>query len=168
MKKLLRDIIVLLLIIVAIAVTLKPTVVKQHSMEPTLHNNDFLFVNKLAYAVQAEPDYGDIVVFKRDDKIRGRILYVKRVIGLEGDRIVIRDGKVYRNGEELTEDYIMDDYTVGMVTEYKIPDNRVFVMGDNRSVSIDSRNSNIGAINEADIIGKAFLRIYPFDNICLL
>lgn len=167
MRALIKDIIIILFAVVAIALVFKPTIVKQHSMEPTLHENNYLFVNKLAYVAKSHPDYKDIIVFKSDDGT-GEKMYIKRVIGVENDVITITGGKVYRNGEQLKEPYILENFTVGKINRYVVPEDEVFVMGDNRSISIDSRNSIIGSIKEDDIVGKAFFRLYPFNEMDVL
>ena len=77
----------------------------------------------------------------------------------------IYDGNVYRNGVQLEEDYTLEGYTTGELYDYVVPENEVFVMGDNRSVSLDSRSAEVGAVSEDDIIGKAFFRLYPFSEI---
>ena len=104
---------------------------------------------------------------KKDDGSGNKIL-IKRVIGVENDVMSIYDGNVYRNGVQLEEDYTLEGYTTGELYDYVVPENEVFVMGDNRSVSLDSRSAEVGAVSEDDIIGKAFFRLYPFSEIGLL
>ena len=165
MKEFIKDIIIALVIVLAITLVIKPTIVKESSMEPTLYENNYLFVNKLAYVTKYHPDYGDIIIFnsdvKKDDGSGNKIL-IKRVIGVENDVMSIYDGNVYRNGVQL------EGYTTGELYDYVVPENEVFVMGDNRSVSLDSRSAEVGAVSEDDIIGKAFFRLYPFSEIGLL
>lgn len=140
-------------------------------MESTLHENDYLFVNRQAYLTADHPDYGDIIVFQshiqRDDG-KGEKLLIKRVIGVENDVIDIHDGVVYRNGKALEEPYTKERYTEGYISNYKVSENEVFVMGDNRRVSLDSRSSEVGTVSEDSIVGKAFIRLYPFNKIKLL
>ena len=171
MKEFIKDIIIALVIVLAITLVIKPTIVKERSMEPTLYENNYLFVNKLAYVTKDHPDYGDIIIFnsdvKKDDGSGNKIL-IKRVIGVENDVMSIYDGNVYRNGVQLEEDYTLEGYTTGELYDYVVPENEVFVMGDNRSVSLDSRSAEVGAVSEDDIIGKAFFRLYPFSEIGLL
>ncbi|MFR6258493.1 MAG: signal peptidase I, partial [Anaerovoracaceae bacterium] len=90
------------------------------------------------------------------------------VIGVENDVIDIHDGMVYRNGTALDESYTLDGITSGNVDNYLVPEDCVFVMGDNRGISLDSRSSEVGAVEEDSIVGKAFVRLYPFDEITLL
>ena len=92
---------------------------------------------------------------------------VKRVIGVSGDTIKIKDSKVYVNGKELNEPYIHDEITEGDI-DTVVPENSVFVLGDNREISLDSRYEQVGFINESDILGKVFVRLYPFNKIGLL
>jgi len=171
MKGFIKDLIIAILIVVAVTMVIKPTIVKESSMEPTIYENNYLFVNKLAYIAKDHPDYGDIIVFKSDiDKEdgSGKKMLIKRVIAVENDVISISNGNVYRNGVLLDEDYTMDGYTTGELASYVVPEDEVFVMGDNRSVSLDSRSDEIGTVSEDAIVGKAFIRIYPFSEFGLL
>ena len=171
MKEFIKDILIALVIVAAIMVFIKPTIVKESSMESTLHENDYLFVNRQAYLTADHPDDGDIIVFQshiqRDDG-KGEKLLIKRVIGVENDVIDIHDGVVYRNGKALEEPYTKEGYTEGDISNYKVSENEVFVMGDNRRVSLDSRSSEVGTVSEDSIVGKAFIRLYPFNKIKLL
>lgn len=171
MKEFIKDILIAFIIVAVIVIIIKPTIVKESSMEPTLYENNYLFVNKLAYITADHPDYGDIIVFKSNidkDDGDGKKLLIKRVIGVENDVISISGGVVYRNGIALDEDYTLEGFTTGEISEYVVPQDRVFVMGDNRSISLDSRSSEVGTVSEDDIVGRAFVRLYPFDEICLL
>ena len=171
MKELIKDIIIALVIVIAITLVIKPTLVKERSMEPTLYENNYLFVNKLAYLGKDHPGYGDIIIFDSDvqkDDGSGNKILIKRVIAVENDVVTITDGSVYRNGELLSEDYTLEGFTTGEIYDYVVPEDQVFVMGDNRSVSLDSRSEEVGTISEDDIIGKAFFRLYPFGEIGLL
>ncbi len=176
MKSFFKDLIIALLIVGALAFVIKPTIVKESSMEPTLYENNYLLINKMAYKFKDSPDPGDIVVFTssmENEETGKKKLLIKRVIGVEGDVITIEDGYVYRNGQLLQENYLyspgstMEDASMG-IDGFKVPDDRVFVMGDHREVSMDSRSAAVGTVSESDIMGKAFVRLYPFDEICLL
>lgn len=153
---------ILVAFVVALIITqfIKPALVSGDSMYPTLKNGNFLFMNRRAYK-ENMPDYGDIIVFnsKLPD---GRIL-IKRVIAVEGDKIVIKDGNVYINDKLLEENYINQEYPVtdGNI-EAIVPENTVFVLGDNRGNSLDSRNEYVGFVNIEDIMGKVFVRLIPF------
>lgn len=171
MKEFIKDVVIALVIVLAITLAIKPTIVKESSMEPTLYENNYLFINKLAYINKDHPGYGDIVVFKSDiekDDGKGKKLLIKRVIGVEGDLMTISEGVVYRNGQQLEEPYILEGFTSGDMTDYKVPQDEVFVMGDNRGISLDSRAEEVGTVAEEDIMGKAFVRLYPFSEIGLL
>ena len=123
-------------------------VVDGRSMEPTLHDGERLFVNKFIYRFHP-PERGDIIVFSpRGDSDKK---YIKRVIGLPGDTIEIREGKTFINGEPIKEEYI-NEFMNGNFGSYKVPENSVFVMGDNRNHSADSRYPSIVGYVEYDSI----------------
>ena len=147
MKELIRDIVIALVIVIAITLVIKPTIVKENSMQPTLYANNYLLVNKQAYRFGDEKR-GDIIVFQSEleDEDGNQKLLIKRIIGLAGDIISIKDGKVFLNGEELKEDYIKEEETPGDIKDYKVPEGQLFVMGDNRRVSIDSRDPDVGCV----------------------
>lgn len=170
MKEFIKDVLIAIVIVAAITAVIKPTIVKESSMEPTLYENNYLFVNKLAYITKDHPEYEDIIVFQSelDSDDGGKKLLIKRVVGIEGDVITISDGMVYRNGYELEEPYTLEGYTSGEVYEYAVPQDEIFVMGDNRSVSLDSRDPSVGTVSEEAILGKAFIRLYPFSEFGLL
>ncbi len=165
-KSLIIDVIVAVLIALAVLFFIRPTIVKQTSMQDTLQPNDYIIMYKRAYA-KAEPERGDIIVFKSeltDEKGRSKLL-VKRVIGLPGDVITIKDDQLYLNGEKYEEDYLKDGITTGAVENYTVPEGRYYVLGDNRVVSVDSRYEQVGTITLDQIYGKAVLRLYPFNKI---
>jgi len=171
MKEFIKDLIIAIVIVVAVTMVIKPTIVKESSMESTLYENNYLFVNKLAYQFKDHPNRGDIIVFKSNidnTEDGGKKLLIKRVIGIEGDTITIEDGYVYRNGEKLDEPYVNVEGTTDeedmSITDLQVPEDRVFCMGDNRKVSLDSRSSEVGTVAERDIVGKAFVRLYPFSD----
>ncbi len=149
-----------------ITLIVQPTIVSGKSMDPTLENKDYLFLNKLAYKAES-PKRGDIIVFKTDlidKKSNKKKDLVKRVIALPGEHILIKNSEVYINNKYLDESYINDVYTEGDI-DIVVPENHIFVMGDNRPDSLDSRNQNIGTISLDDVIGKVVIRAYPFDKI---
>ena len=127
------------------------------SMEPTLKNKEIVVALK-----GSEFQRGVIVAFYYNNKI-----LLKRVIGVAGDQIVIeKDGTVFVNGEELNEPYISEK-SLGecdLTFPYQVPENRIFVMGDHRDVSIDSRSSTIGCIADEAIVGKVSLRVWPLNQ----
>jgi signal peptidase I len=147
----------------------QPTIVKEHSMENTFHENDYLFVSKRSYTwLGGAPKYGDIIVFQSNLAMgtsgKNKQL-IKRVIAVPGDYISIRDGVVYLNGQALDEPYTRDGYTDSYMEEVTIPEGYIFAMGDNRQNSADSRDSRIGLVPIESIKGKAVLRLYPFNQI---
>ena len=90
---------------------------------------------------------------------------IKRVIAVGGDTIEIRDGYVYLNGEMLDEPYVAEEGISGEMGSVTVEEGKMFVMGDNRRVSQDSRSPELGQVEESSIVGKVVLRIYPFDSI---
>lgn len=138
--------------------------VQGHSMEPTLHNTERLFVNKFIYRF-TEPQRGDIVVFRYPaDESRK---FIKRVIGLPGDVVAIEDGIVYVNGEALDEPYIAEKPYRGFPASV-VPEGRYFVLGDNRNNSEDSRYPDVGFVPRKNIVGKAFVVWWPFTGMRIL
>ncbi len=168
MKEFLKDLIVAILIAFIILQFIKPTIVKESSMEPTLWENNYLILSKQSYTF-GEPKRGDIIVFHSDLKTEDgkEKLLIKRVIGLPGETISIMDGYVYIDGEMLDEPYIKN-ITTGYIEGLEIPEGHIFAMGDNREVSKDSRSEDVGCIAIDKIVGKAVIRLYPFDEITLL
>lgn len=166
-KSLIKDIIVAAILAAVVISFVRPTIVKQTSMQDTLNPNDYIIMYRRAYSGDKEPKRGDIVIFKsdlQDEKGKNKLL-IKRVIGLPGDKITINDGKVYINDKEYDESYLKDGYTTGSVNNFKVPKGEYFVMGDNRVVSIDSRYSEVGCVKKDAIKGRAVLRLFPFTKI---
>lgn len=174
-KDLIKDVIIAVVIVLAITAVIKPTIVKEESMLDTLQENNYLFVNKLAYKFKDHPDRGDIIVFRSDlpnEENGSKKLLIKRVIGVEGDVISFEQDQVYRNGKLLDEDYIYEEdpsfrnYPNGQT--FTVGEDEIFAMGDHRSVSWDSRSEAVGMIPEDKVVGKAFVRLFPFDEITTL
>ncbi|MDU1320803.1 MAG: signal peptidase I [Clostridium botulinum] len=162
--------------------------VQQNSMENTLLTNEQLVVDKLSYNF-AEPKKGDIIIF-HENKERGTIAedtlemvdniisifnnnnnsiekddrLIKRVVGVPGDEIDIKDGHLYLNGKKLEESYVKGET---IEREFKlpiqVPENKLFVLGDNRMISKDSRM--FGLIDYKQVEGKAIYRVYPFNHV---
>ncbi|HKL10142.1 MAG TPA: signal peptidase I [Clostridia bacterium] len=144
---------------------IQPTIVKEVSMLPTLEPNNYLVLEKISSRM-GKLERGDIIVFKtemttEDGKEKNLI---KRIVGLPGDHIVIYAGKVVVNEELLQEEYLSGAETEGSV-DLIVDEGKIFVMGDNRKVSLDSRSPKVGLIDMESIIGRAMVRLYPFDEI---
>jgi len=162
----LKEIIIACVMVLLIMTFIKPTVVRENSMMPTLHNNDYIFLSRQAYLF-SDPRVGDIVVFNSESYTESgeRKLFIKRVIALPGDRITISNGNVYINDLLKDEPYLYGRETIGNIDNAVVPEGTVFVMGDNRRVSIDSRSDEVGWVSMNDIVGRAFFRLYPFNTI---
>ncbi|CCQ64475.1 signal peptidase I [Crocosphaera watsonii] len=134
------------------------------SMEPTLEINDRLIIEKMSYRFR-EPVRGDVVVFNPTEALKAQDFndaFIKRIIGLPGETVLVREGKVYVNGEQITEKYIAEDpnYDYGPVV---VPEGEYLVLGDNRNNSYDSHYW--GFVPKDKIIGKAFVRFWPFNRL---
>lgn len=166
-KEWIKDILIAVAISVVIMQFIKPTIVREHSMEETLKENDYILLSRQAYGLFGEPQRGDIVVFESDLKMQdgSNKLLVKRIIAIPGDTISIEDGWVIVNDQQVKEDYTKDGYTASEMEEVSIPDGYLFAMGDNRQNSMDSRDSRVGLISLDTVIGKAFFRLYPFSKV---
>lgn len=133
-------------------------IVKGPSMQPTLHTGQNVFIEKVSKRFDGGIDYGEIVVVHyplEDEEI------IKRVIGLPGDTIEVRDGLLYRNGARVEEPYLNEPLMSFDMDEVTVPEGHYFVMGDNRNESMDSRSASVGPIPEADVIGHALCIIWP-------
>ena len=165
-RKALRSTVGSLIVAAAIAVIISTMLlpvlrVTGSSMTPTLQNDEVLLCSKLS-----EVRRGDIIAFYYNNKV-----LLKRVIALSGDVVnVTEDGTVYLNGEPLDEPYISEAARgeCDITLPYQVPENRVFVMGDHRAVSIDSRSTAVGCVAEENVIGKVFVRILPLRSFSLL
>lgn len=134
------------------------------SMENTIMPGDRLIGNRLAY-LKEEPERGDIVIFRYPDDEEA--LYVKRVIGLPGETVDIRDGKIYIDGspEPLLEDYLKEEWTVATGTyHFEIPEESYLMLGDNRNDSWDARYWMNTYVHKEKILGKAVVVYWPFQD----
>ena len=140
------------------------TKVDGHSMEPTLSDGDNLIVEKLTYRFR-DPERYDIIVFPYQHA--ENTYYIKRIIGMPGEEVQIIDGVVYINGEKLDEHYgaeIMENAGIAAVP-IQLGEDEYFVLGDNRNHSSDSREASVGVLTRDQLIGRAWVRIYPFRKI---
>ena len=133
------------------------------SMEPNLSNGNLIFLDKVIYKIK-KPLRGDIISFSYSDTNN----LIKRVIGLPGEYVSIKNNKIYIDNKELVEYYLKDqinnDFELSSLGYDKIPDNMYFVLGDNRTDSVDSRDSRVGVISSKDIIGKVRFVIWPINK----
>ena len=162
----------------------EPVRVDGHSMDDTLANGEIMYVSKTSYGsfwlampwwdaegqqnarrftIGGDPERFDVVICRYPD--RGGTNFVKRVVGLPGDRVAILDGHLFVNGERYEEPYINDDYRTGsgyLFPEYTVPEGYYFVMGDHRNNSNDSRY--IGPITRDMIMGKVTQVLWPLSS----
>ncbi|MGG0658489.1 signal peptidase I [Rummeliibacillus pycnus] len=153
-----------LIVMVCLAISFRalisPEIVIGHSMENSLHEGDYLISYRLAYKYQ-KPNYDDIVSFDAE-LVAGHDLFIKRVIGLPGDHIQIKDNVLFRNGKEIKEPYIKEPMVTNNL-DVKVGKGKVFVMGDNRNNSMDSRD--FGPIDyHKEIQAKVMIRLKPFNQ----
>jgi signal peptidase I len=142
----------------------QPVKVEGGSMEPGLEDQERIFINKLVYRLESI-ERGDIVVFRYPRDTHKS--FIKRVIGLPGDRIYISYGHVYVNGQPLLEPYVPSDYLDGKsYPELIVPSNAYYVLGDHRSMSNDSRE--FGPVMRSYIYGKAVFGYWPMEKMGIL
>ena len=141
---------------------LEKTTLSDSSMSTTLEKNDQIIINKVLYKI-SDPKRYDVIVFEQKGK--EHIFYnVKRIIGLPGEKVIIKSGAVYINGDRLEEIAVVTDASNAGLADEEITlgKDEYFVLGDNRINSEDSRYANIGNIKKDDIVGKAWIRLKPF------
>jgi len=162
-KDLVITVVVVFIIITFVA---QPTTVDGKSMNPTLENGDKLIIEKVSQRFGGFSRY-DIVVFPVKEEGKN---FIKRIIGLPGETIDFVDGEIYIDGKSLDEPLDLD-----LITDYGsnylptvVPMGQYFVVGDNRNHSKDSRYFSVGFVDGDDIMGKAFIRLYPFDHFGLI
>ena len=159
-RELIEAILPALVIVLVVNIFLaQATRVEGQSMEPNLHNNQRLIIEKISYRLHP-PRRGDIIVLRRP--LQGTDPLIKRVIGLPGETVAIHDGHVYINGQQLDEPYLSVT-TWGIMQPQIVPEGHVFVLGDNRGSSNDSRA--FGMVSFDDIVGRAWLRYWPLQDI---
>lgn len=168
MKEILYNSLFLLFVLIVTLLMVKyvaqRTTVSGSSMEPMIHHGDSLIVDKITYRF-SDPERFDIIVFPFE--YQEGTYYIKRIIGLPGESVRIdEDGNIYINGEILEENYgleVIED-PGNAYNEVILGEDQYFVLGDNRNNSSDSRNPAVGLIHRDRIVGRAWLRIYPFDS----
>ena len=174
MRELLNTAIYLLCVLGAVWLVItfvgQRTEVEGASMENTLHNGDNLIVDKLSYRFH-DPERFDIIVFPF--QFQDNTYYIKRIIGLPGETVqIMDDGSIYINGEKLEENYGMEvikPETIGRAAEpIELGENEYFVMVDNNNKNNDNRTDMVGNIKRENIIGKAWLRIWPVSDFGVL
>ena len=170
-KSVLRELVgwlVYILVIVAVTwliVTFvgQRTRVSGQSMETTLHDGDNLIVDKISFRFR-DPKRFEIIVFPY--KYEEKTYYIKRIMGLPGETVQVKDGYLYINGEKLEENYgneLMN--SAGIAAEpIVLGEDEYFVLGDNRNHSSDSREPKVGVIKREDLLGRAWIRIWPLDQ----
>ena len=157
-----------LLIVIAMPYFLKLTTVYGDSMSPTFEDRDFLLIDRLSYRI-GKPHRFDVVMFSYPYK--KNTYYIKRVIALPGETVRIsEDGVIYVNGSALIEHYgneqIQDSGLAA--NEMTLGEDEYFVLGDNRNLSADSREPDVGNIKESDIVGKGWICVLPFERFGVL
>ncbi|MDB2077657.1 signal peptidase I [Clostridium paraputrificum] len=159
-KNKLNEILFIIIIAVIISISsiffIRFATVEGHSMDNTLNDGQILLIK----VFNIHPERGDIITIERPD-LSIRFL-IKRVIAVEGDIIEIKNNILYLNGEAIKEDYIKEPMYTEDYPAKTIPEGKVFVMGDNRNVSMDSRSNVIGLVDKKEILGKAVFSISDF------
>ena len=161
-----KDWVVSIVVAVVLAFLIREFIVELYivdgpSMQPTLQSQERLVVNKFIYGLR-NPERGEILVFEypRDRKRD----FIKRVIGVPGDTVEIKDGRVFVNDQLLSEDYILEK-TRGDYPKSTVPQGTIFVMGDNRNNSEDSRFADVGFVPYELVKGKAVLVFWPVEQL---
>ena len=162
-----RDIVIAIIIAAIILFFIKPIIIQQESMQPTFYSNDYVVVSKQSYSIFGDIERGDVIVFRSSllDENGDQKSLIKRVIGLPGDTIEIKNGYVILNGVTIQEDYLAEQGVSGEMEQITVDEGKIFVMGDNRAVSQDSRSPEVGQVDQDTVIGKVVLRIFPLDSI---
>ncbi|MGE5398205.1 MAG: signal peptidase I [Chitinophagales bacterium] len=170
LREFLRDTVSIIVAALILAVIIRTFVIEgrvvpSESMYPTIQIGDRLMVNKFIYRFK-EPQRGDIIVFNPPAYIKSEYDFVKRIVGLPGEKVEVKEGKVFINDQPLNEPYLSEplNYEFGPVV---VPDNDLFVMGDNRNNSYDSHLWDQWLSSDR-VIGKAFVLYWPVNHVGLL
>lgn len=140
----------------------RPFIVQGASMEPNFQNGNYLIIDMVSYRFNS-PNRGDVVVFRYPGNRSS--YYIKRIIGLPGDHVALRNGDVFVNGAITSDKYfpLGTDTLAANQTDFYLIENQFFVMGDNRAMSFDSRNW--GPLERSDIIGPVRIRVWPLSEL---
>ena len=147
----------------------QPFFVNGASMEPNFENGDYLLVDEISYRFK-EPNRGEVIIFHPPQDPQN--YYIKRIIGLPGETVELTDGRIiiyngqYPAGEQLDESQYLVKSRINEIAKVELGENEYYVVGDNRNNSLDSRR--FGAIQFANIRGKALLRAFPFNKLAIL
>lgn len=147
----------------------QPFIVDGESMAPNFYSGHYLIVDQVSYYF-SDPKHGDVIVLRYP--LQPSRFFLKRIIGVPGDRIIVRDGKVIIINQEFPNGKVLDEkyhdqvtFATGTYTDSTLGIDEYFVMGDNRGGSSDSRSW--GILPKKDIVGRAFIRLFPFDKISI-
>jgi len=160
-KEILSYVIIILIVVLVKKYIFSPIRVNGDSMYPTLCDKDIMILNEIGYYLNGVERFDIVVVDTGKDKI------IKRVIGLPGETVRFKDNKLYINDTYVEENFehdITHNFDLSDIDEEIIPDGYYFVVGDNRGVSLDSRNKDVGLISKKQIIGKTNFIVYPFSK----
>lgn len=136
-------------------------------MEPTLHQGQILIISRVNYLL-GEPERGDIVVIDSEQDKLEHLNLIKRIVGLPGETVEIKDNRVYVDGEVLEPDFTQSPTPDFGFVKTTIPEGQYMVMGDNRENSRDSRFESVGFIEKEHLTGEAVFRIWPLNKIGIL
>lgn len=165
-RELLETVVLTVAIFLAVRATLQNFRVEGDSMFPTLHNGEYILVDKVSYLLHS-PRRGDIIVFHAVPALQPDRDFIKRIVAVPGDTVAVRNGSVYINGHRLPEPYIQQpaDYTFAA---RHVPRDDYFVLGDNRNNSFDSSKwTTTPWLNRKYIIGKAWIAYWPLHDLTL-
>jgi len=158
METWIRDIALAILLAVVLSQLMTPAIVHGASMEPTFYHGEIVLANRVAY-VRQSPEPGDVILVQPPGS--GDDVMIKRVIATENSDLRIENGQIFVNSQKISETYLKESEFFGTSKE-AVPEDNVFVLGDNRNHSLDSRSW--GPIEEERIVGKVLFRIYPIQR----